>query len=332
MIKINKMIQGFKFLGAGLATIGLVGAGAGVGIVFGLLIQVMVCNPQMEQKLFCYAILGFALTEAVGLLALMMVFFNFISVKKILIGKKLMLSNLLKKFKFTYKDMILMIKQLKEVKSRILLAIGFIMPDFGNYIFDKKYVVIGVVLFLVCGYILWPIFLRLWRDFRDVCKKFFIWRRGSYKFADVDLVLLKEKSPTDFKYLMFNSCFDMLLQLLFMCLTIAFVPLEDLCPPVEDVLPFRGMEYKPNPLGNILIALGITFEYWWWVAIVRVLYAGYCVSFIWDYENYYFGSKWVLDPLCFYVFFFVFPIFCLGFFNACNNLDMEFVLWFLCCG
>jgi proton translocating ATP synthase F1 alpha subunit len=33
-----------------------------------------------------------------------------------------MLSNLLKKFKFTYKDMILMIKQLKEVKSRILLA------------------------------------------------------------------------------------------------------------------------------------------------------------------------------------------------------------------
>jgi F-type H+-transporting ATPase subunit c len=67
-------LQGFKLIGAGLATIGLVGAGAGVGIVFGSLVQALARNPQQEQLLFRYAILGFALTEAVGLLALMMAF------------------------------------------------------------------------------------------------------------------------------------------------------------------------------------------------------------------------------------------------------------------
>ena len=75
LIKLKMLnIQGFKLIGAGLATIGLVGAGAGVGIVFGSLIQGIARNPQQEAKLFRFAILGFALTEAVGLLALMMVF------------------------------------------------------------------------------------------------------------------------------------------------------------------------------------------------------------------------------------------------------------------
>jgi F-type H+-transporting ATPase subunit c len=64
----------FKVIGAGMATIGLVGAGAGVGIVFGSLISAVARNPQLEQRLFRFAILGFALTEAVGLLALMMAF------------------------------------------------------------------------------------------------------------------------------------------------------------------------------------------------------------------------------------------------------------------
>jgi len=63
-----------KNIGAGLATIGLVGAGVGVGVVFGSLINALARNPQLNQQLFSYAILGFALTEAVGLLALMMAF------------------------------------------------------------------------------------------------------------------------------------------------------------------------------------------------------------------------------------------------------------------
>jgi F-type H+-transporting ATPase subunit c len=63
-----------KMIGSGLATIGLVGAGAGVGIVFGSLILGLSRNPSLRGELFRYAILGFALTEAVGLLGLMMAF------------------------------------------------------------------------------------------------------------------------------------------------------------------------------------------------------------------------------------------------------------------
>jgi F-type H+-transporting ATPase subunit c len=63
-----------KMIGAGMATIGLVGAGIGVGVVFAALILSFSRNPQLERQLFGYAILGFALTEAVGLLALMMAF------------------------------------------------------------------------------------------------------------------------------------------------------------------------------------------------------------------------------------------------------------------
>jgi len=71
---VNAMIQVGKSCGAGLATIGLVGAGMGVGLIFGSLIFSLSRNPSEETRLFKYAMLGFALTEAVGLLALMMAF------------------------------------------------------------------------------------------------------------------------------------------------------------------------------------------------------------------------------------------------------------------
>lgn len=67
-------IECFKLMGAGLATISLAGAGTGVGIVFGSLIIAVSRNPEQKPQLFQYAILGFALTEAVGLLGLMMAF------------------------------------------------------------------------------------------------------------------------------------------------------------------------------------------------------------------------------------------------------------------
>jgi len=70
----DKNLVYFKLLGAGLSTIGLVGAGAGVGVVFGSLLLAVARNPDQLNNLFRLAILGFALTEAVGLLALIMAF------------------------------------------------------------------------------------------------------------------------------------------------------------------------------------------------------------------------------------------------------------------
>nr|YP_010338976.1 ATP synthase F0 subunit 9 [Sahlingia subintegra]UNJ19066.1 ATP synthase F0 subunit 9 [Sahlingia subintegra] len=70
----NITLQSAKMIGAGLATIGLTGVGAGVGIVFGALVLAFARNPALKQQLFTYTILGFALTEAVALFALMMAF------------------------------------------------------------------------------------------------------------------------------------------------------------------------------------------------------------------------------------------------------------------
>lgn len=67
-------VQGCKLLGSGAATIGLTGAGAGIGIVFGSLINAFSRNPFLKKELFSYALLGFALTEAIALFALMMAF------------------------------------------------------------------------------------------------------------------------------------------------------------------------------------------------------------------------------------------------------------------
>lgn len=70
----TEMLTSAKMIGGGLATIGLAGVGAGVGIVFAALIASYARNPGLQKQLFTYAILGFALTEAVGLFALMMAF------------------------------------------------------------------------------------------------------------------------------------------------------------------------------------------------------------------------------------------------------------------
>ena len=76
---INQMIlQAAKFIGAGLATIGLAGAGVGIGTVFGALVLGTSRNPSLKDELFRIAILGFALTEAIALFALMMGFLIFI--------------------------------------------------------------------------------------------------------------------------------------------------------------------------------------------------------------------------------------------------------------
>lgn len=67
-------IVGLNLVGAGLATIGLAGAGVGIGSVFGSFILAFSRNPSLRQELFVYTLLGFALTEAIALFALMMAF------------------------------------------------------------------------------------------------------------------------------------------------------------------------------------------------------------------------------------------------------------------
>ena len=58
------MIQASKIIGTGLATTGLIGAGVGIGVVFGALILGVARNPSLRGQLFSYAILGFAFAEA----------------------------------------------------------------------------------------------------------------------------------------------------------------------------------------------------------------------------------------------------------------------------
>nr|YP_005090319.1 ATP synthase F0 subunit 9 [Heterosigma akashiwo]ACS27138.1 ATP synthase F0 subunit 9 [Heterosigma akashiwo]ACS27177.1 ATP synthase F0 subunit 9 [Heterosigma akashiwo]AOR08496.1 ATP synthase F0 subunit 9 [Heterosigma akashiwo]AOT84805.1 hypothetical protein [Heterosigma akashiwo]AOT84847.1 hypothetical protein [Heterosigma akashiwo] len=68
------LLQAAKFVGAGLATIGLAGAGVGIGTVFSALVLGTSRNPSIKDDLFRFAILGFALTEATALFALMVAF------------------------------------------------------------------------------------------------------------------------------------------------------------------------------------------------------------------------------------------------------------------
>jgi F-type H+-transporting ATPase subunit c len=72
--KRQMILQAAKLIGAGAATVGLAGAGVGIGTVFGAFIIGMSRNPSLEAKLFRYTIMGFALTEAIALFALMMAF------------------------------------------------------------------------------------------------------------------------------------------------------------------------------------------------------------------------------------------------------------------
>ena len=63
-----------KFIGAGLAAVGMAGSGVGIGIVFAALINGVARNPSLSKQLNTYAILGFALSEAVALFCLMIAF------------------------------------------------------------------------------------------------------------------------------------------------------------------------------------------------------------------------------------------------------------------
>lgn len=68
------LLQGLKYMGTGMGAISLIGAGIGIGLIFSSLLLSYSMNPALGKQLFVYAILGFALTEAIALFGLMICF------------------------------------------------------------------------------------------------------------------------------------------------------------------------------------------------------------------------------------------------------------------
>jgi F-type H+-transporting ATPase subunit c len=63
-----------KALGAGIAVIALAGVGIGIGNIFSAMVSSVARNPGARDAVFPIGILGFALTEAVALFALLIAF------------------------------------------------------------------------------------------------------------------------------------------------------------------------------------------------------------------------------------------------------------------
>ncbi|KAF5831704.1 F1F0 ATP synthase subunit 9 [Dunaliella salina] len=70
----QSILAASKMVGAGCATIALAGVGAGLGVMFGSLINGAARNPNIAKQLVGYALLGFALTESIALFSLLVVF------------------------------------------------------------------------------------------------------------------------------------------------------------------------------------------------------------------------------------------------------------------
>ncbi|MFQ5407012.1 MAG: ATP synthase F0 subunit C [Methyloligellaceae bacterium] len=64
------LAAGLKLIGAGLATMGMIGAGAGIGIVSGGAVQAMARNPDFAGQIQTNMILGIAFAEAVAIYSL----------------------------------------------------------------------------------------------------------------------------------------------------------------------------------------------------------------------------------------------------------------------
>ena len=66
----GNIVAAAKLIGAGLAMIGTIGAGAGIGIVVNGAVQGMARNPDSSGNLLTNMILGIAFAEAVAIYCL----------------------------------------------------------------------------------------------------------------------------------------------------------------------------------------------------------------------------------------------------------------------
>ncbi|RMB04622.1 F0F1 ATP synthase subunit C [Eilatimonas milleporae] len=64
-------VEAAKMIGAGIATLALAGVGIGLGHIFGNFLAGALRNPSAAPKVFGNLLLGFALTEALGIFALL---------------------------------------------------------------------------------------------------------------------------------------------------------------------------------------------------------------------------------------------------------------------
>jgi F-type H+-transporting ATPase subunit c len=60
-----------KLIGAGIACVGMGGAGIGVGVIFGNYLSGALRNPAAAASQYTNLIFGFALTEALGIFSLL---------------------------------------------------------------------------------------------------------------------------------------------------------------------------------------------------------------------------------------------------------------------
>jgi F-type H+-transporting ATPase subunit c len=60
-----------KLIGAGIACVGMGGAGIGVGVIFGQYLSGALRNPAAAASQYTNLIFGFALTEALGIFSLL---------------------------------------------------------------------------------------------------------------------------------------------------------------------------------------------------------------------------------------------------------------------
>jgi F-type H+-transporting ATPase subunit c len=68
------MGQTGRVIAGGIAATSISGSGVGIGLVFSALIIGTAINPRSAPVLFSYAVLGFALSEAIALFGLMITF------------------------------------------------------------------------------------------------------------------------------------------------------------------------------------------------------------------------------------------------------------------
>jgi F-type H+-transporting ATPase subunit c len=66
--------QSWKFIAIGLMAFGMLGAAVGVGNIFSSAVSAIARNPAVADKIRINALIGAAMAEAMGLVALLVIF------------------------------------------------------------------------------------------------------------------------------------------------------------------------------------------------------------------------------------------------------------------